>query len=550
MAYLVMARKWRPQNFDGLVGQPHISKTLKKAIESGRVSHAYLFTGTRGVGKTTTARILAKALNCEKGPTPEPCGVCAACKEITAGNSMDVIEIDGASNRGIDDVRDLRENVHYSSMHGRYRVFIIDEVHMLTQPAFNALLKTLEEPPPHVVFVFATTEPMRIPQTILSRCQRYDFRRIAMPEIRDMLQYICDQEKMKTDEEALSLIAKKADGSMRDALSLMDQVFSSCENEITLQDIQEILGLVSQDVYDRLLDGLAQRDKGACMTVIEEVFASGYDIKQFVSEFGRQIRNLIFAKVPGLFEENREGLSAASMENYKRVSEAFSDGDLVRMANWVNALSASIRRSNSPRFEIELCLLRMIQAESTVVISDILKELKNPGSVEPAARPSAPVPPFPAPTSSPPVEKKNDIPPVEPSPAPPAPQAGGISWPEILDTIMAEKAFLGTFLSQARMDYNGDSRVTVRFPAALSFQLEQVRKKENKDFIQGVIQKKIGKPVQLNLEIEASTSVKEEKKPIPVKKESGANKMTFNQAAEKEPVLNTILEVFDGEIID
>jgi len=249
MSYVVIARRWRPQQFNEIIGQEHVSKTLSNAIANNRIAHSYIFTGPRGVGKTTTARILAKAVNCEKGPTPHPCNECASCKAITVGNSMDVLEIDGASNRGIDEVRNLRENIRYAPTQGKYRIYIIDEVHMLTKEAFNALLKTLEEPPEHAMFIFATTEIHRVPATILSRCQRFDFRRIPLKTIMEHLRRICDGEKIDIQEEALLQIAKKADGSMRDAQSILDQLISFSGNKIAFEDVAQALGVIHQDLF-------------------------------------------------------------------------------------------------------------------------------------------------------------------------------------------------------------------------------------------------------------------------------------------------------------
>ena len=238
MSYVVIARRWRPQQFDEIIGQEHVSKTLSNAIANERIAHSYIFTGPRGVGKTTTARILAKALNCEKGPTATPCNDCASCKSITLGNSLDVLEIDGASNRGIDEIRNLRENIRYTPTQGKYKIYIIDEVHMLTKEAFNALLKTLEEPPEHALFIFATTEIHKVPATILSRCQRFDFRRIPLKTIMEHLQNICTQDKIDIEEEALLQIAKKADGSMRDSQSILDQIISYSGQRVTFDDVR------------------------------------------------------------------------------------------------------------------------------------------------------------------------------------------------------------------------------------------------------------------------------------------------------------------------
>ena len=297
MSYLVLARKMRPQVFEEVIGQRHITQTLQNAISQNRVAHAFLFTGARGVGKTSTARILAKALNCEKGPSINPCNQCTSCREISAGNSMDVIEIDGASNRGIDEIRELRENVRYTPAKSRYKIFIIDEVHMLTREAFNALLKTLEEPPSHILFVFATTEPHKIPTTILSRCQRYDFKRIPLREIAENLKRITETEEVRVTPRGLLSIARESEGSMRDAQSLLDQVISYAGKEIKDEDLVDVLGLVDRKLLHDTIDAIAKQDAGRCMEIVEQVYQYGYDVQHFCRELLQTLRNLILLKV-------------------------------------------------------------------------------------------------------------------------------------------------------------------------------------------------------------------------------------------------------------
>jgi len=275
MSYLVLARKWRPLHFDDVIGQEHITATLKRAIEKNRIAHAYLFTGTRGVGKTTIARILSRAMNCESGPTPDPCGRCDACTAIMQGSSFDVLEIDGASNNSVDDIRELRDNLGYSSMSGKYRIFVIDEVHMLTRAAFNALLKSLEEPPANVIFIFATTEPNRIPDTITSRCQRYDFRRIGSAVITGRLETICARENIGFEPEALSIIAGKADGSMRDALSLLDQVNSFCMDSISVDQTRSVLGLVGNDILCSLVSAIREHNESGVLHALDDILFQG-----------------------------------------------------------------------------------------------------------------------------------------------------------------------------------------------------------------------------------------------------------------------------------
>ncbi|MDZ7261147.1 MAG: DNA polymerase III subunit gamma/tau, partial [candidate division KSB1 bacterium] len=296
MSYLVLARKWRPLKFDEVVGQKHVIVTLENAIKSNRLANAYLFSGPRGVGKTTVARILAKAINCEQGPTVTPCNKCASCNEITESRSLDVFEIDGASNRGIDEVRNLRENLRYAPHKGKHKIYIIDEVHMLTTEAFNALLKTLEEPPPNVLFIFATTEPHKVPATILSRCQRFSFKRIPLSEIIQQLKTICQAEHIEIDEESLHLIAKKADGSMRDGQSILDQAVSFCGAKIQVQQVAELLGVIEQELFFELSDLIKRKDVKGGLALAERIFYEGYDVNEFLIGAAEHFRNLLVIK--------------------------------------------------------------------------------------------------------------------------------------------------------------------------------------------------------------------------------------------------------------
>ncbi|MDP3730508.1 MAG: DNA polymerase III subunit gamma/tau [Candidatus Omnitrophota bacterium] len=292
MSYIVFARKYRPQAFDEVVGQSHITTTLENAIAQDRVAHAYIFAGPRGVGKTTTARIFAKALNCERGPTADPCNKCPLCLEITQGSSLDILEIDGASNRGIDEIRNLRENVKFSPSKGRFKVYIIDEVHMLTQEAFNALLKTLEEPPAHVKFIFATTQAHKVPPTILSRCQRFDFRRISIKDIVDSLKAIAKKENLKVEDDVLILMAKHSDGSMRDAQVVLDQISSFADGRISLEDASKILGAVSDDILFSLADSIKSRDALGALKIIDDLANEGKDVAEIVLYLIEHFRDL------------------------------------------------------------------------------------------------------------------------------------------------------------------------------------------------------------------------------------------------------------------
>src|SRR6185369_13417504 len=292
----VLARKYRPQTFSDLTGQDHVSRTLQNAIESGRVAHAFLFTGARGVGKTSTARILAKTLNCERGVTHEPCNVCHLCIEITKGTSTDVFEIDGASNTGVDDIRELRDNVKYLPSHSRYKIFIIDEVHMLTNNAFNALLKTLEEPPAHVKFIFATTEPHKLPVTILSRCQRFDFKRVPLAKMIARLRFILDQEKVTMSDTALAMVARKGDGSMRDSLSALDQVLAFCGEKVDDPAVISLLGVVDRTLLLSAIDAILARDTATLVDIVRTVDDSGYNIRHFCHELIELMRTLLLIR--------------------------------------------------------------------------------------------------------------------------------------------------------------------------------------------------------------------------------------------------------------
>lgn len=297
MSYLVLARKYRPQTFDEVVKQDHITRTLKNAISAGRVAHAILFSGPRGTGKTTVGRILAKAMNCKDGPVPVPCNQCSSCKEITAGYAADVFEIDGASNNSVDQIRELRGNVKYMPAHSLYKIYIIDEVHMLSIAAFNALLKTLEEPPSHVMFIFATTEPRKIPITILSRCQRHDFRRIDVESISEHMEKICKKEGVEIDPKSLGLIARDANGSMRDGLSLLDQVISCTQGTISHDYVLDILGVVDREIIFKISGAVFRGDIAEILDILDEVYSAGHDMKKLYADLIEHFRNLLIVKM-------------------------------------------------------------------------------------------------------------------------------------------------------------------------------------------------------------------------------------------------------------
>ncbi|HVY56156.1 MAG TPA: DNA polymerase III subunit gamma/tau [Thermodesulfobacteriota bacterium] len=374
MSYLVLARKWRPQTFDDIVSQEYVTLSLKNAVSTGKIAHAFIFSGPRGVGKTSTARILAKALNCASGPTPEPCSECAFCREIAEGKSLDVIEIDAASHTGVNDVREIIENVKYLPTSGKYKIYIIDEAHMLSQSAFNALLKTLEEPPPHVLFILATTEAHKIPATILSRCQRYDFRKVPAEKIKENLAAITSSEGIKVADETLYTVAQEADGSMRDALSLMDQLLATFGSDIAHDDALRILGVLDSSLLKSAAAGIMDKDPKACIEALNRAVEKGINPKRFAEDLLRTLRYALLIKtcgkdtVPELSDEDKNEIagitSGESVETLESLFSFMLDG------------AENIQRSFYPQMALEFTLIKLATLERTVPLESIIKRLE------------------------------------------------------------------------------------------------------------------------------------------------------------------------------
>jgi DNA polymerase-3 subunit gamma/tau len=548
MSYLVLARKWRPQVFEEVVGQRPITQTLQNAISQKRVAHAFLFTGARGVGKTSTARILAKALNCESGPRIDPCNHCITCQEITHGTSMDVIEIDGASNRGIDEIRELRENVRYTPAKSRYKIYIIDEVHMLTREAFNALLKTLEEPPPHIIFVFATTEPHKIPATILSRCQRYDFKRIPLKEIVDSLKRIVEEEKVHISQKGLFAIAHESEGSMRDAQSLLDRVISYGGKDIRDEDITEVLGLIDKKILYDTIEAIAHRNTERCMEIVEHIYHYGYDLQHFCRELLQYFRNLMLMKV----SQKPEGFMEMPKEEFeilRKQAEGFQFDQLNHLFSVLLKGEEEVAQSTFPRIMLEMTLIRMAMLRPVLSIDEILKKLESLGKAEyPSAEPVDEQSVELEETESP-IEvteaieghasEKN----VNPTHSQNETLGGGESqklrgetWKSLVDFTRARNPILGSFLNLGNLVHMSDEKVEIGFEKD-SFHYDRMIEKENRNQVESICQDFFQRKIKVIIS--------------PLNQGAALKGRTLLEAGEmaQNPLVQEALRLFNGRIV-
>ena len=549
MSYQVIARKWRPQTFEDVVGQPAAAQTLKNAILQKRIAHAYLFAGPRGVGKTTTARILAKALNCVQGPTIMPCNVCDSCQEITAGNSIDVLEIDAASNRGIDEIRELRDSVKYAAARDRYKIFIIDEVHMLTTEAFNALLKTLEEPPPHVVFVLATTELHKVPATILSRCQHFNFRAISHKEIFDRLNYIASQEHVQISQESLNAIARAAEGSMRDAQSLLDQVISFCGREVEDDQVRSLLGIIPQQLLEGFTQAIIETDARQILLMVDQLVQSGRNLQHFVREMLSHFRNLLLVKIAG-DDHQLIPLSSMDLVRLKELAGHFSEEDLTRFFNILVTTEGELRWSSQPRFHLEMGLMKILQAKRLVSIEELVagltdlmdaeKRLDSPAKEAFQVNRHSSTSKFTVNSGS----KTQSQPQVSPDP-----QTPFSNLAERLKSAIAQRSpMVSSLMDHAHGLQLMEGEIELQFTNQNRFYYEMLQSAENLEMIKELADSIVGRPQKVKVVLingpfqpASSTEDKSSQKP---------SKSQLLDRVKSDSNVKTFLDAFQGEITD
>jgi DNA polymerase-3 subunit gamma/tau len=572
--YLVLARKWRPQTFESVVGQEHITRTLKNAITSGRIHHAFLFIGSRGIGKTTTARILAKALNCLESPqpTPEPCGRCSNCTSIGAGNNIDVIEIDGASNNSVEDVRELRDNIRMVPTNARYKVYIIDEVHQLSIAAFNALLKTLEEPPPHAVFILATTEAHKIPATIVSRCQRYDFRRVPVPKIMTLLRGILEKEGLKATEEALNAIARAAEGGVRDSESILDELITYCDGEITFQDVSDVLGLVDWQLLHNLCDAILSQDITTQLTLVEQVTAAGKDLSQFVQELLRYFRNLLVCKTANVRELLH--LPEEELVALQARADQVSLTNLIRLVEQFAELANKFDSQLAQRIALEAMLIRISKVGVEVSMDAVMEKLialgqgglaagavPLPTATSPASPPETPPAP-PMKQAAPPPDPPEAVP---AETAPPAtaktrrkdvtPENLSRAWQALVEQANLRDLNLGIWFGQARPAGLDGATLVLEFTGDPSSQAASfLRDRANLETLGALLQEFTGNLTGARVEFrQAPDDDSAHGKAAPAKSElpiyASVNPVEAREVLE-DPGIAAVLKTFRGRVAD
>ena len=550
MSYQVLSLKLRPQRFDEVVGQTHVTRTLQNAIGLDRVAHGYIFSGPRGVGKTTTARILAKVLNCKNPKDNNPCGTCVNCTEITQGSNLDVQELDGASNRGIDEMRDLREAVKYPPNNSKYRIYIIDEVHMLTREAFNALLKTLEEPPPHVIFIMATTDAHKVPATILSRTQRFDFKHISINDISEYLKQILESENIKYDTDGIRLIAQKADGSLRDSLSLLDQTIAYASDALDVETIRDVLGIIKENVFLNIIQTIEKRDHKEVIHQLSQLIDAGYAIPDFISGFNDFLRNCMIQKTG---ESAKLNLSENSL-NWLQMGCRFSTADFLRMLDLSLQFESKLRFLQQPQISLEALFIKLSMMDASVDIASILSgevpktiSVKKLESQKPSITTENPDSPLvqTAPMESPQPTENNPVTETLTTPTPPVvsepvPQQVrnltledfNNSWTEIIEGLEEKNSKIAHFLEEAKLSSFDGKQLLIELVNGHRFHLKTLEK--DAEQIASVINDKLNQKIRIKFHIQENNEEKPEKK----KPESA-----------EHPLFMKVLETFEGEII-
>ncbi len=545
MSYQVFARKYRPQTFDDLVGQNHVSQTLKNAVEQNRLAHAYLFVGPRGVGKTSTARILAKALNClnSPGPTVTPCGVCDNCKEIAAGNSLDVIEIDGASNNSVEDVRELRDNVRYAPAKGRYKIYLIDEVHMLSSAAFNALLKTLEEPPPHVKFIFATTEPQKVLPTILSRCQRFDLHRISAKLIANHLQYIAKQEKITLEPAAAHAIARGAEGGLRDAESMLDQLVAFCGDPISEADVLKVFGFTSEQTVADLTEKILRSATAEAIELVHEQCESGKDMMKLMSDLISYLRDLLVFKVKP--EALADDANPELQKSLETESAAIETDRLLELIDQFAAAEGRMKWAPNKKLHFEVAVIKAIQTLSQVTLNEVIENLsalrdgKVVAGVADAGKSAVACVADAGKTA---VTDRGYSKPAAPN------ESTSLNvdemWHKLAEKIPAQKRFLKTLIDSTRGIGTEGRTFLIGYPPEQKSMIETLATDNNRRFLESLLKEISGNDWKVKFVMKEglpSAPVVNESAP-PTKKQSQAE--TFKD----DPLIQEALEIFKGEI--
>jgi DNA polymerase III subunit gamma/tau len=555
MSYQVTARKWRPQTFAELVGQEHVARTLQNALRHSRIAHAYLFTGTRGVGKTTTARLLAKALNCEMGPTADPCNQCSLCQAITLGSSLDVLEIDGASNRGIDEIRDLREKIRYAPTRGRYKIYIIDEVHMLTEHAFNALLKTLEEPPPGVVFIFATTEPQKVPITILSRCQRFDFRKLASAEIAGCLGKIAEQEGIQISAAALHRVARRAEGSLRDAQTLFDQVIAFCGAQVPDGEVALLLGLAGEEQILHLMQAVVARDPRAVLEALSHLLQRGHDARELCRQLLECVRDMIVVKV-GTSVPSVLDRSPAELEGLQKLGAQVAIEELHTLFELLAATEMKVRDSTQPIWMLEVSLVKLASLPHLQSLSTLIARLealeRRLGQIA-----GGETPPLPSPMNhvrdtepslaTPATTTTHDMPPPAEPPAAPVVSDQPTSAADITQKIIesASTRPLGWILEQHCKLQLADTALEIIFHGNNRMARELLHEGETLQTLQQIVRTVVGR--EMAVRIIDTPEPNDEAAPPARSNPPPADTLT---SLARAPIVRETLELFGGRILD